>query len=170
MTEGTSKGEEVRLRWDLRPGDLGAVLRLHGLLYAEEFGFDYTFEGYVAGTLAHFSSPLDPARERLWLAEVADRVVGSIAVIKHSEGVGQLRWLLVAPAFRGRGIGGRLVREVVAFARGAGYRSVFLETLKELTSAAALYRSAGFELTTEKKCTLWGRELTDQRYEIRWPG
>jgi len=166
MAEGTSEGE-VRFRWDLRPGDLGAVLRLHGLLYAREFGFDYTFEGYVAETLAHFSSLIDPARERFWLAEVPDCLVGSIAVITRSEAVAQLRWLLVDPAFRGRGIGGRLVREVVTFARGAGYRSIFLETLKELTSAAALYRSAGFELTSEKKCLLWGRELTDQRYDLR---
>jgi ribosomal protein S18 acetylase RimI-like enzyme len=133
-------------------------------------GLDLTFEGYVAGTLAHFARPTDPARERFWLAEIGPRLVGSIAIIKNAVEVAQLRWLVVDPAFRGRGIGARLVREAVSFAQEAGYRSVFLETLRELPVAAALYRAAGFELVHEETCRLWGREVTDQRYEIRWEG
>jgi ribosomal protein S18 acetylase RimI-like enzyme len=163
-----STGASVVLRTDLRPGDLGRLLHLHGVVYAQELGLDLTFEGYVAGTLAHFAEPTDPARERLWLAEAAARLVGSIAILKNAEDVAQLRWLVVDPAFRGRGIGARLVREAVSFARGAGYKSVFLETLKELPAAAALYRAAGFRLVQEETCRLWGHKLTDQRYEVRW--
>ncbi len=89
MADSSSMGAEVRLRWDIRPGDIGAVVSLHGVLYATEYGFDSTFEGYVAGTLGHFGAPIDSLRERLWLAEVADRVVGSIAIIKHAERMAQ---------------------------------------------------------------------------------
>ena len=166
MADSTGIGAEVRLRWDIRPGDIGAVVSLHGVLYAAEYGFDSTFEGYVAGTLGHFGAPIDPLRERLWLAEVADRVVGSIALIKHTETMAQLRWFLVDPAYRGRGIGKRLVQEAVQFAREAGYGAVFLETLKGLTAAAALYHAAGFKLTAAEDRTLWGRAVTDQRYEL----
>jgi ribosomal protein S18 acetylase RimI-like enzyme len=165
-----SIGDAVLVRTDLRPGDLGRLLHLHGVAYAKELGLDLTFEGYVAGTLAHFANPTDSARERLWLAESGDRLVGSVAILKNAEDVAQLRWLVVDPAFRGRGIGTNLVRQAVAFARGAGYRMVFLETLKELPVAAALYRAAGFELVREETCRLWGREVTDQRYEVRWQG
>jgi ribosomal protein S18 acetylase RimI-like enzyme len=170
MERGGDSGDAFVLRTDLRPGDLGRILHLHGIVYAQEMGLDLTFEGYVAGTLAHFSRPTDPARERLWLAEAGGRLAGSVAIIRNTEEVAQFRWLLVDPAFRGRGIGRRLVQEAVSFARGAGYRSVFLETLKELPVAAALYRAAGFELVQEVVRLLWGRRLTDQKYEIRWEG
>ena len=143
----------ITLRWDVRPGDLGRLLSLHGALYADEWGYDLTFEGYVAGTLGHFAAPLDPSGERLWLAEIDTQLVGCVALVRHSAVVGQLRWLLVAPAARGRGLGRRLVGEVVAFARSAGYRSVFLDTVRELEAAAALYRAAGFALVLLRRPT-----------------
>jgi ribosomal protein S18 acetylase RimI-like enzyme len=158
----------IQMRCDIRPGDLGRVLSLHGVVYANEQGFDLTFEGYVAGTLARFADPIDPTRERLWLAELDEQLIGSIAIVKHSDQGAQLRWLVVDPAFRGQGIGRQLVQEAVAFAQGAGYRSVFLETLQELSAAATLYRKAGFELVKEETCRLWGREVTDQRYELHF--
>ena len=142
---------------------------MHGILYAKEYEFDYTFEGYVAATLGHFQVSLDSARERLWLAEVAHRIVGSIGIVKHTDEKAQLRWLLVDPGFRGRGIGSWLVQEAIGFAKDAGYRSIFLDTVKELVPAALLYRAAGFVLTAEKNCVLWGRNLTEQRYEFAWP-
>src|SRR4051794_2866811 len=104
-----AEDSNVQVRWDIRPGDLGQLLYLHGILYAQEWGFDLTFEAYVAGTLAHFAAPLDTARERLWLAEAAGQLMGSIAVVKKTEEVAQLRWLLIAPAFRGRGLGAGLL-------------------------------------------------------------
>ena len=55
---------------DLRPGDLGRVTELHGQVYAREYGFDHTFEAYVASTLAEFGLGLRPGRDRLWLADV----------------------------------------------------------------------------------------------------
>src|SRR3990167_5277769 len=42
------------LRSELRPGDLGRIVWLHGTVYAHECGFDPTFEAYVAGPLAEF--------------------------------------------------------------------------------------------------------------------
>lgn len=157
----------IELRHDLRPGDLGRVLLLHGELYAREEGFDLTFEGYVARTLGHFATPLDPARERMWLAEEGSQLVGCVAVIRHSDEAAQLRWLLVDPSCRGRGLGRRLVDEVVSFARAAGYRTLFLDTVKELGPAAAVYRAAGFVVIGEGDHPAWGRALTAQRYELR---
>ena len=57
---------------------------------------------------------------------------------------------------------------MVSFARSAGYRSVFLDTVKELEPAAALYRSAGFVVIGAGAHPIWGRELTQQRYELRF--
>src|SRR5437867_7870156 len=94
----------ITLRADLRPGDLGAVVSLHGLVYAREYGFDPTFEAYVAGPLAEFALRGSP-RERLWLAERDGRLVGCAAVVAAAPQTAQLRWFLVDPAARGAGLG-----------------------------------------------------------------
>jgi len=55
----------------------------------------------------------------------------------------------------------------LGFCREQGYRSVFLWTFSELEAAAHLYRTHGFKLTEEKTHAIWGRVLTEQRYDLR---
>src|SRR5262245_29983139 len=117
--------EAVTLRTSLRAGDLGAVVHLHGVVYAAERGFDPTFEAYVAAPLAEFVRRASP-RERLWIAEASGRAVGCIAIVAAEPQTAQLRWFLVAPAARGAGLGRRLLDEALAFCRGCGYAGVFL--------------------------------------------
>ena len=94
----------VTLRTALRPGDLGTVVHLHGTVYAAEYGFDHTFEAYVAGPLAEFAIAAS-ARERLWIAERGGRIAGCVAIVSASPRTAQLLWFLVAPSARGGGIG-----------------------------------------------------------------
>ena len=51
---------EIVLRHDIRPGDMGLIVYLHGLLFAKEYGFGDTFEAKVAGSLAEFSLSFKP--------------------------------------------------------------------------------------------------------------
>jgi GNAT superfamily N-acetyltransferase len=155
----------ITLRHDLRPGDLGAVVALHGTVYAREYGFDSTFEAYVAGPLADFIRSPTP-RDRLWIAEQGQRLVGCVAVIGTSETEGQLRWFLVDPSARGLGLGKRLLAEAVAFARGCGYQALFLWTVSALTAAARLYRWAGFEKVEEKPGRQWGVAVVEEKYVL----
>jgi N-acetylglutamate synthase-like GNAT family acetyltransferase len=149
----------------LRPGDIGYLIYLHGILYAQEHGFDYTFEPYVAGPMAEFvKSRTD--RERLWIVEEDGQIVGSVAIVKFSEKKAQLRWLLLHPDVRGHGIGRTLIERAVQFCRDCGYSSLFLWTVSALTAAAKLYKSAGFRLTEEKTRNLWGTTVTEQRYDL----
>jgi GNAT superfamily N-acetyltransferase len=153
------------IRTDLRPGDLGAVVGLHGVVYAREYGFDATFEAYVAAPLAEFVRSA-PDRGRLWLAERDGRLVGSIAIVPAAPEVAQLRWFLVAPADRGAGLGRRLMGEAVAFCKESGFRTVFLWTVSALTAAARLYRDAGFVKVDEKPGRLWGVDVVEEKYEL----
>lgn len=163
----TDVDQPVTIRHDLRPGDLGRVTAQHGVLYAAEYSFDHTFEAYVAETLGEFGRTARPGRDRLWLAERDGRLAGSIGIVGREGGAAQLRWFLVAPEARGRGLGRRLVEEALAFCRAAGYRSVFLWTVNPLTAAARQYTAAGFRPTEEKDLqAMWGTTLAEQRYDL----
>jgi GNAT superfamily N-acetyltransferase len=89
-----------------------------------------------------------------------------LAIVKFSEIEAQLRWLLLVPEVRGQGIGRRLVKEALDFCKDAGYSSVFLWTVNTLPVAANLYQSVGFRKTEELTHELWGRTVTEVKYEL----
>jgi len=141
------------------------LIELHGLLYSEEYGFDHTFEAYVAKPLAEFMMSQTP-RERIWLVDSNGVLMGSIAIVKHSETDAQLRWFLLDPSLRGRGLGNRLMEEAIEFCRECGYERVFLWTVSSLQAAAQVYRKANFRITEELTHKIWGCTLTEQRYDL----
>ena len=160
-----STADGVTLRTELRPGDVGSVIALHGLVYAREYGFDPSFEAYVAGPLADFVIRASP-RERLWLAERAGAVAGCIAIAAESDAVAQLRWFLVAPSARGAGLGRRLLDEALTFSRAAGYERMILWTVSALEVAIHLYRSAGFTRVEQVPAERWGARVVEEKYEM----
>ncbi len=154
------------LRSDLRPGDLGELVRLHGTIYAREYGFDPTFEAYVAGPLAAVVNTLTD-RDRLWIAEGSEGIVGCVAIVGTSGHSAQLRWFLVVPSARRQGLGRALLQEAVEFCRGRTYESIFLWTVRALTAAAQLYQRFGFEKVEERPGRLWGVDVVEEKYVVR---
>jgi N-acetylglutamate synthase-like GNAT family acetyltransferase len=157
---------DIAIRTDLRTGDIGSLIGLHGELYALEYGWDWTFEAFAAQTFGRLAESWDPARDRIWIAERRDRIIGCIAILAVEPGVAQLRWFLVHPSVRGSGLGRRLIDEALSFCRRAGHAHVFLWTMASLTAAAHLYRSCGFELTHQETVEKWGAVLTEERYDL----
>jgi DNA-binding MarR family transcriptional regulator/GNAT superfamily N-acetyltransferase len=151
-----------------RPGDFGWVIQRHGALYAQEYAWDEGFEGLVAGIVADFIKGPDFRRQRCWIAERDGDNVGCIFCVQKSETVAQLRLLLVEPAARGLGIGGRLVSECIGFAKSTGYRKLVLWTNDVLHSARRLYERAGFRLVRQEPHRSFGRDLVGQYWEVTW--
>jgi DNA-binding MarR family transcriptional regulator/GNAT superfamily N-acetyltransferase len=118
-----------------QPGDLGWAVQQHGLLYAEQFGWDETFEALAAEVSAKFLRDFDPKWERSWIAEKNGENVGCVFLVKQSDDIAKLRMLLVHPKARGLGIGKRLVEECIRFARQKGYKKITLWTNDILTTA-----------------------------------
>lgn len=157
---------------EFRPGDLGRIVSAHGEVYGREFGWPGAgFEAAVAEGLGAFARSY-PARaalggDRVWIAERAGVYAGSVAVQEIDPGrKAQLRWLIVAPAARGRGLGGRLAAAVVAHCRGRGLATVRLFTTPHQGAAIALYRQLGFRKIGEEPHDGWGFATVLEWYEL----
>jgi ribosomal protein S18 acetylase RimI-like enzyme len=165
-TVGRMKGATVRLR-SPRPGDYGRVVALHGELYAREFGYDATFEALVAGIAAGFVRDFQPKYERCWIAEMGGEVVGSVFLVRKSAKASKLRLLIIDPRARGQGLGKRLTRACIAFARRAGYEKMVLWTQSHLAAARGIYQAEGFQKKSSRKHFSFGRRLVAEVWELR---
>lgn len=154
------------IRTDLRPGDFDAIVHLHGVLYAQEQGFDSSFGTYVAEPLTKFLANRSK-RERIWLVENDGAVKGCIAIVESSEQEAQLRWFILHSDLRGWGLGKKLITEALQFCKDQGYTTVILWTISALHAAAALYKAAGFVRVQAAERRLWGVEVTEEKYELK---
>jgi GNAT superfamily N-acetyltransferase len=166
VQEGVHVKAKWKIRHDLKPGDLGYLVYLHGILYAKEYGYDQTFEAYVARGLAEFIQSFSPDEDRIWLAETEGRIIGSIAIVGHSREAAQLRWFLVHPEYRGLGLGKEFLKKALRFCKQRKYETIFLWTTSELTEAGHLYTRFGFNKTEEKTHLIWGKRVTEERCDL----
>jgi DNA-binding MarR family transcriptional regulator/GNAT superfamily N-acetyltransferase len=162
---GRSSPEPIVLR-SHQVGDIGWITHRQGLLYAQEYGWDESFEALVAEIAAKFVRDFDARHERCWVAEQGGRIVGAVFIVRKSARVAQLRLLYVEPAARGQGLGGRLVDECIAFARARGYRTLMLWTNDVLHAARSLYEARGFRLRKQQRHRSFGKALVGQFWEL----
>jgi len=81
---------------------------------------------------------------------------GCIAVVPSDEMTGRLRFMLVAPAFRGCGLGRQLLETALEYCRERGYKTIALSTAGDCRAAHKLYTQYGFEAVNISKGTNWG--------------
>lgn len=149
-----------------RAGDIGWVIAAHGRLYADEYGWDQSFEALVAEISAKFLRDFKPGRERCFIAELGGVPAGSAFVVEVDETTAKLRLVLVEKRAQGLGLGKALVREAIAFARGASYRRMVLWTNDILHAARAIYAAEGFRLVAEERHHSFGHDLVGQNWEL----
>jgi len=166
LEPGTSERAPFLLR-SHSVGDIGWVISRHGVLYAQEYGWDISFEALVADIAAQFVKSYDPAREHCWIAEVDGEPAGSVFLVRGSDKVAKLRLLIVDRKARGLGVGRALVEQCVRFAREAGYTSITLWTQSILLAARGIYQQAGFRRTAEEKHHSFGADLVGETWELK---
>ena len=165
LSKGFKYSEPFFLR-SHEPGDMGWVTHRHGVLYAEEYGWDEHFEALVAQIVADFINNYNPERERCWIAEMNGEIVGSVFVVQANETDAKLRLLLVEPKVRGLGLGTRLVEECIRFARRRGYQKLMLWTNNVLVEARHIYEKTGFRLVAQEAHHSFGHDLIGETWEL----
>jgi GNAT superfamily N-acetyltransferase len=159
--------EEIVIRRHLGESDAQAIAELHRQVYVPEFGMNEEFVARVAaGVDAALAMGWPDSRGAVWLVDLEGELRGSLALTEEGEDLGRVRWFVLAPALRGRGLGRSLMASLLAQARGDGLRTLELETFSALTAAAGIYRGAGFRLSWERARDDWGAAIVYQRYEL----
>lgn len=160
--------DDISIRTELRSGDIGYVIYLHGALYGKEYGYGIQFESYVAKGLCEFYETYNLERNRIWACEHNDCMIGFLLLMDRGPAA-QLRYFLIEPEYRGIGLGSKLMNLYMDFLRECGYKGSYLWTTHELSTAAFLYKRHGFKLTEEKESTAFGKPLREQRYDLLLP-
>jgi GNAT superfamily N-acetyltransferase len=157
--------DEIVIRCQLREGDVDAIADLHRRVYGPEYARNDEFVARVrAGVEAAVAAGWPEAGGGVWLIDRCGELSGCLALTDEGEGVGRLRWFVLERELRGRGLGRALVHELLASAREQGFAQLELETFSALTSAARIYRDAGFQLTWEQERDDWGPPILYQHY------
>ncbi len=149
-----------------KAGDMGHIISRHGILYNKEYDFDSTFENYVLLGLARYIENYDSTLDSIWVADFNGCPVGYIAIMHISTDTAQLRWFLIEPEFRNIGLGKNLIRVAIEFCKPR-YKNIFLWTLSSLDSARHLYKSFGFKFVEEDSHLLWGKHLTEEKWDLK---
>jgi GNAT superfamily N-acetyltransferase len=156
----------ISVHYTFEPGDLGQLIRIHGVQNFHDYGFNPVHEAYCAKIAADFILSTANDRSKVWLAKQKGTVVGSVFIFEQPANQAQLRLLFVDASVRGCGLGRWLVEESVSYCRTAGFRTIFLWTVRGLDRAISIYSSLGFKEAEVKKTLAWGRESIEVRYEL----
>lgn len=120
----------------------GALIRE----YIEWLPFDLDFQDFeseLAELPDHYAAPAGT----LLLAFIEGRreAVGVVGVRSYEADIAELKRMYVQPDGRGHGLGRQLAESAIAFATGAGYRAIRLDSDQaSMPEANALYEALGF--------------------------
>jgi GNAT superfamily N-acetyltransferase len=158
--------DDIQIRTQLKPGDLGYVIYRHGKLYGDEYNYGVSFETYVGAGMYEFYKNYNPEMDRVWICEDNSIIVGFVLLMHRENNTAQLRYFYLEPGYRGIGLGKKLMQLYMDFLKDKCYQSSYLWTTHELQTAASLYTRHGFTLTEEKESTAFGKSLKEQRYDL----
>jgi putative acetyltransferase len=80
--------------------------------------------------------------------------IGSLHGLPPSEGLGEVRDLVLEEKYRGRGLGSRLLKRCVEEAKALGYKRLYLETTPQMENAQKLFIRFGFRAVTQAQSDL----------------
>jgi putative acetyltransferase len=142
-----STSTETLVLRPIEPRDDAAVASIIRAVMPE-FGADGPGFAIHDPEVSTMSAAYSRPRHAYFVVERDGRVIGGagIAPLEGGDpGICELRKMYFLPEARGLGAGERMLRHCLAFAREAGFKLCYLETLAGMKQAQKLYRRLGFE-------------------------
>jgi putative acetyltransferase len=139
--------EEISIR-TIKPQD-NAALAIVIRKTLEEFGANHPGTVYYdATTDALYELFSSTSGSVYYVAEHAGRIVGGGGIFP-SKGLPkdtcELVKMYLLPEVRGIGLGKKIIRECIRFAKETGYQNIYIETMPELGRAMKTYEGFGFQ-------------------------
>lgn len=113
------------------------------LEYAESLGFDICFQNFEQ-ELIDIEVQYGAPNGCLLLVTAEEENIGCTGVRRWEDDKAELKRMYIRPTARGNGWGRQLLQAAIQQARLLGYKSLRLDTLPNMHSAIALYRTFGF--------------------------
>lgn len=144
-----------------QPADQAPVSALIASVLVE-FGFAFAVGG-LERDLREIGERYGTEKAGFWVAALDGVVVGTVAIRPKAERTCELKRLYVHPTQRGLGLGQKLYEHAEAFARGAGYERIWLDSSRRFAKAHRLYERNGFilleQLDNEWEDNVYERQL-----------
>jgi GNAT superfamily N-acetyltransferase len=115
----------------------------------EEYNVDYfseaniTIRQYAENTIDEFSE-YKPPKGICYLLKLGNDIVGMGTLRKLSDTIGEIKRMYVKPKYRRRGIGKRLLHQLLKKGEEFNFSTIRLDTGRFMTNAHELYKRAGF--------------------------
>ncbi len=137
---------------EIRPfkqSDTDGVAALIIPIQRDEFGLPITIKQQP--DLLDIEGFYRPGVGEFWLAADGNRIIGSIALIDFSKGLGAIRKMFVHPDYRGRGQGvaTRLFESLRTHATINGITDLYLGTTEKFLAAHRFYEKHGFHAMSD---------------------
>lgn len=150
-----------------RNEDRAWVLETHVRFYRTAHGFNSSFRDAVAAALDLLEAQMPAAASQYVIAEAEEGRVGCVFLSADGAQAGRVRLFYLEDAYRGRGIGRRLLKHVVAAAEAAKLSTVRVSTFDRHPEACRLYERYGFRAVGRTPTEAFGQFMTQVDYELR---
>lgn len=140
----------------IRPDEIEAAKRVILTVAYNIFGFDGTLEESVRhfettgelNDMDNVQSHYFNARGTFLVVLNGEQVIGSGALRSLDAETAELKRMWLLESYHGQGIGYRLIKQLMDFARKNGYRRIRLQTSPVQVRALDFYRKTGFREIT----------------------
>ena len=114
----------------------------------KEFGANHPGTVYFDDSTDHLFEVFEIPRSVYYVAELNNEIVGGGGIFPTTglpADTCELVKMYLYPRVRGIGLGSMLIQKCIDYAKEAGYKTIYLETMPELKQALKTYEKFGFE-------------------------